>query len=125
VRCADSAHAPKLGFPKMDMLMTAPPFMAANHKWNPLYAGDPKYDGYDVYLKRLQHIFKQTKTLLKKGAPVVIQVDNIPGRIFTPLIRDVSLTVSKVMKLENEVVIAYEGGRSDYRHTHCLIFKNS
>lgn len=125
VRCADSAKADTLGFPKMDMLMTAPPFMAINHKWNPLYAGDPVKNGYDVYLKRMQHIFKRLSPLLKKGAPVVVQVDNIPGRVFTPLVRDLSSAISKVMTLENEVVVAYQGSRADYRHTHCLIFKNS
>lgn len=127
VLCADSARAHLLGFPKMDMLMTAPPFMAANHKWNPLFAGDPAKNGYDVYLKRMGLIFKNTTAVLKKNAPVVVQVDNIPGRVFTPLIRDISNVISPVMKLENEVVIAFSGKnvRDDYRHTHCLIFRNA
>ncbi len=123
VLCADSARADRCGLPKMDMLMTAPPFMAINHKWNPLYAGDPAKNGYEVYLKRMRHIFKKCSLVLKKGAPVVVQVDNIPGRVFTPLVRDLSVTLSKVMKLENEVVVAFTGGRADYRHTHCLIFR--
>lgn len=125
VICADSIKAAKLGFPKMDMLMTAPPFMAINHKWNPLYAGDPARQGYDVYLKRMQAIFKQASSLMKKGAPVVVQVDNIPGRTFTPLIRDLGTALAKVMILENEITIAFDGARADYRHTHCLIFKTA
>lgn len=125
VRCADSARIASLGLPKMDFSMTAPPFMAASHKWNPLYGGDPSKDGYDVYLKRMQHIYKQVAKVMKRNARIVVQVDDIPGRVFTPLVRDLNNAISKVLKLENEVTIAWQGGRSDYRHTHCLIFRNT
>ncbi len=125
VLCTDSARAASIGLPKMDFSLTAPPFMAINHKWNPLFAGDPAKDGYDVYLKRMQHIYKQVAKVMKRNAPIVVQVDNIPGRTFTPLIRDLNNALSKVLKLENEVTVAWQGGRDDYRHTHCLVFRNA
>lgn len=125
VLCTDSARAAAIGLPKMDFSMTAPPFMAITHKWNPLYGGDPAKDGYGVYLKRMQHIYKQVAKVMKRNAPIVVQVDNIPGRTFTPLVRDLNNALSKVLKLENEVTIAWQGGRDDYRHTHCLIFRNT
>lgn len=121
----DSARANAMGFPKMDFSMTAPPFMAINHKWNPLYGGDKTKDGYGVYLKRMQHIYKQISTVMKRNAHIVVQVDDIPGRTFTPLVRDIGTVLSKVLKLENQVTVAWQGGREDYRHTQCLIFRNS
>lgn len=120
----DSARAAAMGFPKMDFSMTAPPFMAINHKWNPLYGGDKTKDGYVVYLKRMQFIYKQISKVMKRNAQIVVQVDDIPGRVFTPLVRDINNALSKVLTLENEVTIAWSGGRDDYRHTNCLVFRN-
>lgn len=124
VVCADSARAASLGLPKMDFSLTAPPFMAITHKWNPLFSGDPSKDGYGVYLKRMQYIYRQVSKIMKRNARIVVQVDNIPGRTFTPLVRDINNALSKVLKLENEMTVAWQGGRDDYRHTNCLIFRN-
>lgn len=123
--CADSARAATLGLPRMDFSLTAPPFMAITHKWNPLYGGDPAKDGYDSYLKRMRHIYKQVNKIMKRKARIVVQVDNIPGRRFTPLIRDLSNALSKELALENEITVAWRGGRDDYRHTTCLVFRNN
>lgn len=123
--CADSARAATLGLPRMDFSLTAPPFMAITHKWNPLYGGDPAKDGYDSYLKRMRHIYKQVNKIMKRKARIVVQVDNIPGRRFTPLIRDLSNALSKELTLENEITVAWRGGRDDYRHTTCLVFRNN
>lgn len=122
----DSGELAGYGFPKMDFAMTSPPFMAKNHKWNPLYAGDPDYQGYEVYLRQMQVIFKQLAALMKRGAHIVIQADNLPGRTYTPLVRDLAIAMNAAdaaMRLDAEVIIAWEGGREDYRHTHCLVFK--
>ncbi|MCM2344093.1 MAG: site-specific DNA-methyltransferase [Alphaproteobacteria bacterium] len=123
--CADSARAATLGLPRMDFSLTAPPFMAITHKWNPLYGGDSAKDGYDSYLKRMRHIYKQVNKIMKRKARIVVQVDNIPGRRFTPLIRDLSNALSKELTLENEITVAWRGGRDDYRHTTCLVFRNN
>ena len=98
--------------------------MAINHKWNPLFSGDKTKDGYDVYLKRMQQIYKQVGKIMKRNAHIIVQVDDIPGRTFTPLVRDINNALSKVMKLENQITVAWQGGRDDYRHTQCLIFRN-
>lgn len=124
VICADSARAAALGLPRMDFSLTAPPYMAITHKWNPLFGGDPAKDGYDIYLKRMRHIYKQIAKIMKRRAHVVVQVDNIPGRRFTPLIRDLNNALSNTLTLENEVTVAWRGGPDDYRHTTCLIFRN-
>ena len=123
--CADSFKASKLGFPKMDFCMTSPPFMPNHHRWNPLFNGDPKKAGYDVYLKRMSAIFAGLKPVLKKGAMLVVQVDNIPGKTYTPLVRDLSVAISKTFRPDGETIVAWKNGPADYPHTHCLIFKNA
>ena len=119
----DSAGLSSYRFPKMDFCMTSPPFMARHHKWNPLCAGNPANAGYDRYLGRMGHVFRQVAGRMKRNARIVVQADNLPGRSFTPLVRDLSTTIAETLRLEAEIVIAWEGGRDDYRHTHCLVFR--
>jgi hypothetical protein len=123
LKYGDSAKLPSYGFPKMDFSMTSPPFMPRHHRWNPLVAGNPVASGYDRYLDGVQHIYRQLARIMKRSGRVVVQVDNLPGRTFTPLVRDLSTVISAELRLEAEVVVAWDGGRKDYRHTHCLVFK--
>ena len=120
---ADSADIKKLGLPKMDFCMTSPPYMAITHQWNPLYAGDPAKAGYAAYLKRMRVIFAEVEKVMKKGALVVVQVDNIPGRSFTPLVRDLSSAISASLTPIGETVVKWENAPKDYSHTRCLVFK--
>lgn len=119
----DSAELASYGFPKMDFCMTSPPFMPRHHKWNPLCAGNPANAGYDRYLGRMARVYRQLARIMKRNARIVVQADNVPGKTFTPLVRDLSTTIGEVLRLEAEIVVAWEGGRDDYRHTHCLVFK--
>lgn len=121
----DSARMDRMGFPKMDACITAPPFMAITDKWNPLFAGNPAKSGYETYLKRMKFIFGKLTQVMKRNVPVIVQVDNIPGKTFTPLVRDLGYAISSVMKQDDEIIVAWKGGRADYRHTHCLVFKNT
>ena len=121
----DAADLLSFGFPKMDFAMTSPPYMPKHHKWNPLYGGDPKHAGYGRYLKRMAFIFGRMKTLMKRNAVFVLQADNLPGKIYTPLVRDLGLAAEKHFRLDGEVIVAWDGGRPDARHTHCLVFRNS
>ena len=76
----DAYHLPKYNLPKIDLLLTSPPYMPRHHKFNPLYNGDPQKAGYDLYLKRLLQIFKRLKPVLKKNAPVILHLDNLQAR---------------------------------------------
>jgi tRNA G10 N-methylase Trm11 len=120
----DSGRLASMGFAKMDFAMTSPPYMPRHHTVNPLYGGDPTQRGYDGYLRRMRHIFRQLALLMKRNGVVVVQVDNMHGRTYTPLVRDLSLAISPVLRLKREIIVAWEGGRKDYRHTHCLVFKS-
>src|SRR5262245_54472284 len=123
LKYGSSAELSSYSFPKMHFCMTSPPFMPRHHRWNPLVAGNPAYAGYDRYLDGVQRIYRQLARLMRRGGRVVVQVDNLPGRSFTPLVRDLSTAIAGDIPLEAEVVVAWEGGRKDYRHTHCLVFK--
>lgn len=119
----DSQEIASLGFPKMDLAMTSPPFMPRNHRWNPLCAGNPAHAGYDTYLAMMQKVFRQLALIMKRNGHVVVHVDNLPGRTYTPLVRDMGAAIDGILRLQTEMVIAWEGGPKNYRHTHCLVFK--
>lgn len=121
--CADAARMAQMSFPKMDFCMMSPPFMPVHHQWNPLYAGNPAHAGYGRYLKRMRHILSQLPKVMKRGARVVIQVDNIPGARFTPLVRDIGAAASHSLRQEGEVIVAWEKPAGEYKNTHCLVFK--
>ncbi len=119
----DAARVLNYPLPKMDFCFTSPPYMKISDKWNPLYSGDPSKAGYDKYIKRMGFIYKKIAEKMKRNALVVIQLDNIDGKRFTPLVRDVGLAVSKSLTPIGETIIKWENGKKDYPHTHCLIFK--
>jgi hypothetical protein len=121
----DSGEMPDFKFPKMDFCMTSPPYMPINHKWNPLYGGDPAFAGYDVYLKRMAGIFGAVAALMKRGSRVVVQCDDIQGKAFTPLVRDLNLAVSQSLKLEGQVMVRWLNPKPYYPYTTCLIFRKT
>ena len=119
----DAANIAKFHLPKMDFCMTSPPYMPRHHKWNPLFSGNPAKAGYDVYLRRMKHIFKQIETVMKKGAHIVVQADNLRGPVYTPLVRDLSLAIEPSFRLDNEITVKWDNPKPDYPNTQCLIFK--
>ncbi|MAZ76923.1 MAG: site-specific DNA-methyltransferase [Micavibrio sp.] len=120
----DAAKSDQYGFPKMDLVFTAPPFMAQNHKWNPLYNGDPKKAGYDKYLKRMGVIFKKMIPLMKTNTHLVIQVDNIKqGKVFTPLIHDLVACLKPSFKQVDEINVKWDNSKEDYSYTTLVVFK--
>ena len=126
----DAYDIAQAGFPKMDACLTSPPFMAKTHKWNPLYSGDPKFAGYDSYLKRMAEIFIQIAKYMKRGAPIIVHVDNIEGRIFTPLVRDMGIVLTQSFTQVGEVIIIWDTTKQDHpvmneAVSHLLIFKKA
>jgi len=123
--CGDSARAQSFKLPKMDFCISSPPFMRRDAQWNPLYGGDPAKAGYDKYVKRMVHIYDRLMPLMKRNAMIVVHLDNLPGRVFTPLVWDMGAALAAVMKPAGEVIVRWENPRPDYSHTHCLLFRNS
>ncbi len=123
VICGDSANIDRFALPRMDFCMTSPPYMPKHHKWNPLFAGDPKKAGYNTYLRRMKTIFQKIAQQMKKNSYVVVQADNLHGRTYTPLVRDLSLAIEPSLKLEDEIIVKWDNPKPDYPFTHCLVFK--
>jgi len=124
--CGDAAEIGTYDFPMMDFCITSPPFIPMHEKWNPLYGGDPEYAGYDAYLARMAEIFAAVKGVMKHNALIVVHVDNIAHKkSFTPLVRDMSLAVSRSFKPQADVIIKWEDAPDGYALTHCLVFKNA
>lgn len=122
---ADSGDIAEFKLPRMDFCITSPPFMPLHHKWNPLYGGDPAYAGYDKYMARMAEIFAAVGSVMKRGAYVAVHCDNLAGKVFTPLVRDIGNAVSQSFKAEGETIIRWQGARPDYPYTHCLIFRKT
>ena len=122
--CDDTFNVQKYDLPKMDLILTCPPYMEAHTKWNPLYGGDPKYNGYYNYLKRLGAIFKKLKPLMKPSTKLIVELNNINGKKhFTPLIHDVANVLSKHFQQIGETAIQWQSPKPDYPFTTLLIFK--
>lgn len=119
----DSNKLASYPFPKMDFSMTSPPYMQRHHRWNPLCEGNPAHAGYEAYLRGIQDIYRQLAGLMRRGGIVVVHADNLPGRSYTPLVRDLSLAIGTVLRLKSEIIVAWKGGPRSSRHTHCLVFK--
>jgi hypothetical protein len=123
VRRGDSRKLAAQNFPKMDFCLTSPPFMPRTHRWNPLAGGNPADAGYAVYLRQMTAVFRQVAGIMKRNAPVVVQIDNVPGRVFTPLVRDVGGAIARALRPDGEIIVAWTNARPDYPHTHCLLFR--
>lgn len=124
----DAGAMNRLNLPKQDFCMTCPPYMQRKDSWNPLYGGDPKYKGYESYLRRMGAIFSKLPDVMKRNATVIVQADNIAGKTYTPLVADFIKTIEKHLTLENEIIVTWKTPAPQAlnpTHTHCLIFKNS
>lgn len=122
--CDDTFNVQKYDLPKMDLILTCPPYMEAHTKWNPLYGGDPKHNGYDKYLRRLSAIFKKLKPLMKPSTKLIVELNNIQGKKhFTPLIHDVANTLAKDFKQIGETAIQWKNPKPGYPFTTLLVFK--
>lgn len=121
----DAYHLDKYKLPKMDLVITCPPYMERHKKWNPLYGGNPKYAGYDKYLKRMGKIFGKIASVMKKNTPLIIQLDNIQnGKHFTPLTHDITAVLNKNFIQTDETTIKWTTPKPDYPYTNLLQFKN-
>lgn len=122
----DTANIARYNFPKMDLILTCPPYMTRFDKWNPLYGGDPKYDGYETYLKRMAQILNKLPAIMKKDALLILESQNITkGLRFTPLNHDLVNCTSKSFKQVGETCVKWITPKTDHPLTTLLIFKKN
>jgi hypothetical protein len=71
----------------------------------------------------LEGIYAQVERLMKPHARVVIEVSNLKGSAgVTTLAWDVASAVSKVLRFEGEIVVAWDHYSYGYDHSYCLLF---
>ncbi len=119
----DAGDMASFGFPKMDFCICSPPYMPINDKWNPLYGGDKNFAGYDAYLERLEYIFAALAPIMKRASHIVVQADNLEGKRYTPLVRDMNIAISKSLRPVGETIVEWDKAKKGYTHTHCMLFK--
>jgi hypothetical protein len=122
----DSGNINSFDFPAIDFSITSPPYMPHWHKWNPLSNGNPQYDGYDLYLQRMQEIYTQICEMMKPNAYLIVQADNLTNEQFSPLVWDLGKALSDVMSHEGEILVHWsENSENDSQFTQCLVFRNT
>lgn len=126
--CDDAAELEEYDFPKMDIVITSPPFMHSHHKWNPLFGGDPKHAGYDEYLKRMEFIFSKISNVMKNKSLLFVQVDNLLHQTkttsnFTPLVHDIITCLKPNFIQKDEIKVKWGSPKKDYPYTNLLVFK--
>ena len=67
----------------------------------------------------IRHIFAELARIMKRGSNIVVQADNLPGRTFTPLVRDLGTAIGEVFRAEAEIVDRL-GGRAEGLPPHAL-----
>jgi tRNA G10 N-methylase Trm11 len=105
----DTRALSELGLPKVDMVMTSPPFMTrTDHDQNPL-SGYQTLDGdYERYIPEVAGIVAGLNALVRPGGRIVLDVWNFhhEGQ-FTPLARDVEEALDGVVPLLRRVRIQW------------------
>ncbi|MEK6894074.1 MAG: DNA methyltransferase [Nanoarchaeota archaeon] len=106
--------------PQFDLLFTSPPYISLR---NSNIMRDKNY------IKDIQRIFRKIKHYMKKDSYIIIEIANLAmGKEFRTQAWDVGLALSKIFKLEGEVIRADTsdinvGGNQN--HSYLLVFRNS
>ncbi len=118
----DSRRLALLGLPSFDLSLTSPPYMNRSDREDP-FSGYSAPGDYSRYLDDLMRIYDQVRRLMKPEARVVLEVANLKrGREVTTLAWDVAASVSRVLRFEGEVVVAWDSYGYGYDHSYCLVF---
>ena len=124
----DSRRLSSYDIPKCDFSLTSPPYMQSHHKENPLSAYQ-KPGEYKQYLRQMKKVYSQVKDVMKRNAPIVLEVSNVYGnkRPMTSLAWDIARTLSDVLFFEREIIFCHEDGELPSltgNHSYCLVFRN-
>jgi tRNA G10 N-methylase Trm11 len=120
----DARRMRVLGLPPIDVVLTSPPFMARSDTFNPLSGSPAPPDTYAAYLRDLQVVFAQVRSLMRPKARAVLEVANLnePAGL-TTLAWDVARALSDVLHFEGEIVIGWDRSAYGYDHSYLLLFR--
>ncbi len=118
----EARHLSRLVDGPFDLVLTSPPYMAADDgPENPLsgYSGDSSYEGY---LAELRDILAQCLDLLTPEGHLVVNVANIDsGAHFTPLAWDVGRLLGEVGRLTQDVFVCWDRSWHDLAGDYLLV----
>ena len=128
--CENSLKMDKIDMPKIDFLLTSPPYMQkTNHPEYPFAGYQVTGQNYEDYLNDIANIFKQAANKMVSNAYIVIEISNlIIDNEFTPLAWDVARSINHVLPLKHEIIIKWLSDTSPacgfgFDHSYALIFR--
>lgn len=115
--------------PELNFVMTSPPYMSSDEKFNPLLNYKERGD-YQEYLTDIQDIFELIKSKMKSNSHLVVEVANLKSKAgITTLAWDIGKAISNIFEFKGEVIVNWvaenkpNGNYSyGYDHSYCLIF---
>ena len=154
VICGDAARIAGYGLPVIDYVLTSPPYWdmlrakgsenqkkrRSSEELDVHYSDDPddlgNIEDYEVFVAKLDGIYKGLKPLLREKAYLTIIVKNVKkgGRIY-PLAWDIARELGKTYTLKDEKIWVQDNQRlapfglgsawvSNTFHHYCLQFRN-
>lgn len=128
----DSRSIEIFDIPKIDFVITSPPYMSTNDREYALssYQDIGTYQGY---LKELGKIFSKIKDILKPNKHLIIEVSNLKNSKITPLAWDIAKEISKIFTFQGEIILCWSNStkKTDgnygygYDHSYALVFLNN
>jgi len=153
IYCADAADIATLKIPKVDYIITSPPYWdmlhakgaktqkkrRADKKLDVTYSADPRDLGnihdYDEFMSRLMDIYREVAEYLRPNKYMTVIVKNVKkgGKIY-PLAWDIGREVGKFLALKDERIWCQDNQRlapfgiynawvSNTHHHYCLQFR--
>ncbi len=131
VYCHDARRLCELALPRIDFVLTSPPYMARNdHPEYPFAGYAVTGEDYARYMEDIAGVFRQLRAFMRPGAYAAVEVSNIinAGQ-FTPLAWDVARAIGGVLPLVQELILDWRDGQPGhgygfgYDHSYCLLFR--
>ena len=118
----EARHLSRLVDGPFDLILTSPPYMAADDGPEDPLSGYNGVSSYTQYLAELRDILAQCLDLLTPQGHVVVNVANIDsGAHFTPLAWDVGRLLGEVGRLTQDVFVCWDRSWHDLAGDYLLV----
>ena len=113
--------------PSIDFSISSPPYTHILSHNNPLRNSTEKsINPYEQFLSDIGNIYNQIKSKLRHKGYCVVEVSNIfdENHNFSPLAWDIAREITKIMPLQQEIIIEWDRSQYGLNHTYCFAFQN-
>ncbi len=124
---ASALNIKNYSIPNIDFSISSPPYTHIFSHNNPLRnSTENNRDSYKQFLSDIGNIYNQIKNKLKYKGYCVVEVSNIfdENHNFSPLAWDIAREVTKIMPLQQEIIIEWNRSQYGFTHTYCFAFQN-